>query len=54
MRKDEERIKISEELHNGTQCAPVEKKHARKPTGRCCKRAVRIMLDMTMVSDKTS
>ena len=25
MRKDEERIKMSEELHNGTQCAPVEK-----------------------------
>jgi hypothetical protein len=43
MRKDEERIKMSEELHNGTQCAPVEKNMqesqqedaAKEPSGLC-------------------
>jgi hypothetical protein len=35
MRKDEERIKMLEERHNGTQCTPMEK---------TCKKANRKML----------
>jgi hypothetical protein len=51
-RKNEERINMSEELHDGPKCAGG-KRHARKAVWKCSRKAIRIMLEGA-ASNKTT